>query len=327
MRIVQRDGRLYRYGQKRKVVVFNINVADSMDGKVLDILYKRIDQVVGDMASVGNEFRPGLEAEILGEFVEALDVESILAAADSNSVVRSEESIEEAMKLAKDAVGKQRELLEYASAYKGDDNVGEFKVSLEHVEAFFMGMASELGIEIIERTHKDKGLRLKLPKELAQTLGMLGQQLHVTFDRDLASIRKQIVMVDQNLKLFRYMLDFAKRYKFDGKMATIGSISGEAVVTGILRWQNDQGKRMRQEYSAFLIDCAGAVEENPDSFSQWLKKPAIEAEAVSVEMASMKKLHKTNLRSINKRLSEVSNVDLHPESYQLVSGALVEPLN
>ncbi|MFT5700921.1 MAG: superfamily II DNA or RNA helicase [Desulforhopalus sp.] len=323
MRIVQRVGRLYRYGQKRKVVVFNINVADSMDGKILDILYKRIDQVVGDMASVGNEFRPGLEAEILGEFVEALDVESILAAADSNSVVRSEENIEEAMKLAKDAVGKQRELLEYASAYKGDDNVGEFKVTLEHVEAFFTGMASEFGIEFIERTHKDKGLRLKLPKELAKTLGMLGQQLHVTFDRDLASIRKQIVMVDQNLKLFRYMLDFAKQYKFDGKMASIGTLPGEAIVTGILRWQNDQGKRMRQEYNAFLVAESGAVEKNPDSFSQWLMEPAMEIEAATVEMASMKQLHKTNLQSINNRLSEVSNVDLHPENYQLISGALI----
>lgn len=323
MRIVQRVGRLYRYGQKRKVVVFNINVADSMDGKVLDILYKRIDQVVGDMASVGNEFRPGLEAEILGEFVEALDVESILAAADSNSVVRSEENIEEAMKRAKDAVGKQRELLEYASAYKGDDNVGEFSVTLEHVEAFFRGMASELGVENIERTHKDKGLRIKLPKELATTLGMLGQQLHVTFDRDLASIRKQIVMVDQNLKLFRYMLDYAKRYKFDGKMASISSLSGEAVVTGILRWQNDQGKRMRQEYNAFLIDGSRSVEKNPESFSEWLKAPALQTEGAGAEMASMKQLHKTNLQSINNRLSEVSNVDLHPENYQLVSGALI----
>ena len=37
MRIVQRVGRLYRYGQKKKVVVFNLNVPESMDGNVLDL--------------------------------------------------------------------------------------------------------------------------------------------------------------------------------------------------------------------------------------------------------------------------------------------------
>ena len=130
-------------------------------------------------------------------------------------------------------------------------------------------------------------------------------------------------MVDQNLKLFRHMLDFAKQYKFDGKMASIGTLPGEAIVTGILRWQNDQGKKMRQEYNAFLIDDSGAVEKNPNSFSLWLKDPAAETEAVNVEIANMKKLQKIYVQSINSRLSEVSNVDLHPESYQLVSGALI----
>lgn len=325
MRIVQRVGRLYRYGQKRKVVVFNINVTDSMDGKILDILYKRIDQVVGDMASVGNEFRPGLEAEILGEFVEVLDIESILANADTQSIARSEENIEEAMRRAKDAVEKQRELLEFATAYRGDDAVGDLKISLEHVAAFVNGMMTELGIEVIERTHKDKAMKIKLPKELSNEIGMLGQQLHITFDRDLASRRNQIAMVDQNLHLLQYMLEYAKKYQFDGKMATITGLPGQAIVSGVLRWQNDQGKRMRQEYWAFLIENDGNVCKNPDSFAEWLKSSAPDdtGVVVSTGIDTRKKLYQNTNRSIHDRLGEVSNTDLHPENYQLVNGALI----
>ena len=57
------------------------------------------------------------EAEILGEIAEALDIEDILEKADSLSISRSEKSIEEALQRAKEAVGKQRELLECAAGY------------------------------------------------------------------------------------------------------------------------------------------------------------------------------------------------------------------
>ena len=51
MRLVQRIGRLYRYGQKKRVVVFNIHSPDTLDEQIIDILYSRLEQVVTDMAS------------------------------------------------------------------------------------------------------------------------------------------------------------------------------------------------------------------------------------------------------------------------------------
>ena len=78
MRLVQRVGRLYRYGQKKKVVVINLHVPNSIDNDILTILYQRLYQVVHDMASLGEEFRPGIEDEILGQMAEVLDLEDIL---------------------------------------------------------------------------------------------------------------------------------------------------------------------------------------------------------------------------------------------------------
>jgi superfamily II DNA or RNA helicase len=210
MRLVQRVGRLYRYGQKKKVIVFNMNVAESMDGNILDILYQRIESVVHDMASIGDEFRPGLEAEILGELVEALDVEEIMQKSAQEPLARSRESIEMALRRAREAVKIQRDLLEYVSGYNPEESSGEFKVGLDHVKAFVEGVIAELGIEVIETTHKGKVIRIRLPLELANEIGMAGRHMQITLDRDLASRRKDIEMLDLNSRILLYMLDHVK---------------------------------------------------------------------------------------------------------------------
>ncbi|MCH3090100.1 ATP-dependent helicase, partial [Listeria monocytogenes] len=71
MRLVQRIGRLYRYGQKKKVVVFNIQQTDSLDQNIVDLMYERIDSVVTDLAEIQrHEFNEGLKDEILGQLAE-----------------------------------------------------------------------------------------------------------------------------------------------------------------------------------------------------------------------------------------------------------------
>lgn len=323
MRIVQRVGRLYRYGQKKKVVVFNMNVAESMDGNIIDILYQRIDSVVNDMASIGDEFRPGLEAEILGEFVEALDVEDILRQSAQEPLARSKENIEEALKRAREAVEMQRDLLEYFAGYNSEESSGELKIGLEHVEAFIGGVMSDLGIEIIEITHKGKVMKIRLPLELANGMGKFGRQMQITLDRDIASRRNAIEMLDLNSNLLLYMLDHVKNYHFDGRVASIAGLNGVAIATSILRWQNDQGLRMRQEFGAFLIEADGSVQQNPEQFSAWLKSPATDGQPTPLTTTGRKQLFLAGEHAMHHRLAEVSNIDLHPENYQVVTGGIL----
>lgn len=323
MRLVQRVGRLYRYGQKKKVVVFNMNVTGSMDGHVLNTLYHRIDQVVGDLAGVGNDFHPGLEAEILGELADALDIEDILEKAGSLSISHSERNIEEALIRAKDAVKKQRELLEHAAGYNEDARSGELRLSLEHVKAFVVGMIKELGIEIIEMTHKESVFKIKLPNNISEKIGMAGQILHVTLDRDVASRRKDFHMLDLHSPLLRHMIEYAKSYTFDGRMAFISGLSGQAVMSAILSWQNDQGKRMRQEYSVAVINDDGMIELNPLDYSEWLKSPAKDGDQCDIDGKSRKILYDTALSAFDCKMGETSNSNLHPENCRLINGALM----
>lgn len=70
MRLVQRIGRLYRYGQKQNVLIFNLHQPDSVDERVILTMYQRIEQIVNDLSNVqSHEFNDGLKDEILGSLV------------------------------------------------------------------------------------------------------------------------------------------------------------------------------------------------------------------------------------------------------------------
>src|SRR5690606_13513466 len=111
MRLVQRVGRLYRYGQQERVVVFNLKAANTLDQEILGGMYERLDRVAADMAAVSGENRDGLTEDILGQLIGALDVADVLEEALTTTEERSEERIEEAIRRAKEAAQAQEELL------------------------------------------------------------------------------------------------------------------------------------------------------------------------------------------------------------------------
>jgi len=317
MRLVQRVGRLYRYGQKKKVIVINIHSPQTMDGQILDLLYHRIEQVVQDMSVLGGEFRPGLEAEILGEIADALDIEDVLERAAHLSIKHTRESIEDALKRAQEAVEKQRELLEFASGYDPEEAKGELKISQEHVRSFIEGMFKQLGVEIVETTHKGEVMRIHLPEKLAGDLLLKGRHIRITLNRDIAATRPDIHMMDLDFMLLQYLISRAKSYGFDGRVAKLRNIDASAIVTSILRWQNDQGMRMRQEFAAFIITKAGMVETNPEVFSQWLLEYAKDGDFVGDRKQARNHIN-IAISAMDQRLSEISNIDIHPENRQLI---------
>jgi len=130
---------------------------------------------------------------------------------------------------------------------------------------------------------------------------MAGRQMHVTLDRDLAGRRHPIVMLDLNSRL----------------------LYGDAVMTGILRWQDDQGRRLRQEYGVVQITEEGGVETNSDEFSHWLKLPVVDGALQSLSGSLTKKLFAAGKKEMDKRLAEVSSMNLHPENLQVVTGGFI----
>ena len=320
MRLVQRIGRLYRYGQKKKVVVFNIHQPDTMDQQIINLMYERIDTVVHDLAEVQkNEFNDGLKDEILGELAELIDVEGILQAATLQGIERTRERIDDALRQAQTATAKQRELFEHAaSSYPGALR-DELTITTHHLISFVLGMFDQLGVDVDERTYKGKLLRIRLSEDVMREMGMArnaASRMYVTLDRELASSRPDTHMLDLNSPLMQYLLSKAREYDFGGLAAVVqGNELGEGALFGImLRWQGLQGKRMRQEFVTIQVR-EGQAFMNTVAIGQWLLQPAQSA-GLEPTPELNKALFSCAEGAVNQRLASVSNRYLIPENLQ-----------
>ena len=317
MRLVQRIGRLYRYGQKKRVVVFNIKQDDSLDQKIINLMYERIDSVVNDLAQVQkHEFNDGLRDEILGDLAGLIDIESILHEASNAGMERTEKRIKEALRNAKDATKKQQDLFEYAASSKPSKYQNELAITTEHMVSFVEGMFKQLGIEVIERTHKGRIYKIVLPEVVSEQLGIKqgnSLRMEVTLDRLLAAARPHTHMLDLNSNLMQHLLREALNYNFGGITASVQApeLGEGALLSVMLRWQSPQGRRKRQELA--LIHTNGySTHINTDTISKWLLEPAIFGEhRVSQEKSNQYFLCAEHEAS--KRIAEACNEHLVPE--------------
>lgn len=325
MRLVQRIGRLYRYGQEKRVVVFNMHSPGTVDEQIIDLMYSRIEQVVEDLAGVSNEFNDGLRDDILGDISDLVDINQVLEEATVDGISRTKERIEEALSRAKEATIKQRELFEHAASFDPDETRNELNISKDHGEAFVRGIFALLDIEIVDSTHNDSVWHIRLPEKVQQKIGASRTRYEVTLNRTLAANRPGTHMLDMDSFLMQFLLEEAKSYDFMGLSAVIRdhNLNHVAILTSLLRWQNEQGQRRRQEYTVFGLSSEGSISVNPESFSEWLKKPAATGD-VQINKEHNHVWLKTADQAADSRLSEVSNIHLHPENKQWLSGSWIE---
>ena len=324
MRLVQRIGRLYRYGQQHRVVVFNMHSPDTADEQIMNLMYSRIDQVVDDLAGVSTEFNEQLRDDIMGEVAELVDVESVLNEATTAGIQRTKQRIDEALEIARDSAAKQRELFDYAASFDPNETQDSLTITKAHTKAFIEGMFAILGIQIVETTHKGALWHIRLPEHLPAQLGITKTRLEATLDRHLSSVRPGTHMLDLGSFLMRHLIETAKSYEFQGITAVVESNkAGSAVyATNLLRWQNDQGHRRRQEYTVYAVSENGRVLTNPEAFSNWLVTPAATGNTV-IDTERNKQWFSLITKAADSRLAEVSNKHLHPENSQWISGAWV----
>lgn len=320
MRLVQRIGRLYRYGQERNVVVFNINAPQTVDEQIIELMYERIGQVVHDMAQVGEEFRAGLEDDILGQFAELMDVAEILEDSTVSGIARTEERIEDALRKAREAAEKQRELFEYATSFKSSETKDALRLGPAHLRVFVEGMCALLGFELSTTQSDGRVLTVRLSETVAEKLPQMRKVFQATFDRELASRRPKLHILDLDSPVVAFLLKEAKSYEFGGQTAVIRGIEGRTLCTCMLRWQNDQGTRQRQEFTAFQITERGEVEANPPSFAEWLTQRQDGSDCQPDR--ELARVHRVEYeRAIGDRLAAVANENLHPENRQWVGAA------
>ncbi len=317
MRLVQRIGRLYRYGQQKKVVVLNVHAPQTLDGQIMGMMYDRIEQVVRNLAVLGGEFNDRLADEILGEFSELVDVADILEEASNIGISRTRERIDEALRRAREATEKQRELFEHVSGYDPREGKKELGIGSDHLASFVEAMFERTGVELRGKLHKGAVWEIKLPETLVERMPGRGALWRVTLDRTWGASRPDIHMLDLSSPLMKALIEEAKALAAGGLAVPVADLDGIGLVAAILRWQNDQGRRMRQEFSIVQVAADGTCRLNPEKVSEWLKVPARRSSAPH-QKKTAQQLLQSALEAFDSRLDEVSNLDIHPENRQLI---------
>jgi superfamily II DNA or RNA helicase len=270
-RLVQRIGRLYRYGQTHPVIVFNLHARDSFDNAAVNLMLDRVSQIVRDMAPVGSEFNDRLHAEILGDLLENIDLAGILQAATHLRIERTSSDIEEAISRARRAQQLQAEILAHASGFDPRSLAGTLGMTMAHVDAFVRGMLPYLGIEVAGTSHRGRVLELRLPEEIRGRFQNFGQRtvVRVTTDRRLAQDVADAQLLDFESPFFRHMIERAKSSEMDGVYACVSGGAEGVLAAFVARWQNDQGEPTTEELLTLYL-TEGRIQPNPPLLSDWL---------------------------------------------------------
>jgi len=322
MRLVQRIGRLYRYGQAKKVVVLNVNSPGTVDEQIIALMYQRIEQVVADMAIVqGDEFNEALKDDILGEISNLLDLEEILEQAATTGIERTEARIKDALDRAKDATNLQRDLFRHVARFNPDELANDLIISTAHLQSFIEGMFEQLNIEIVRRILDEKVLQIKIPEKVMTELGTRSSYMDITVERETARSRKNTIMMDMNAPLMRYFIKSACSYDFGGKTAAVHTdqLAGDVFLTADLRWQDLYGRRMKQDFAAFFIK-EKHVYQNPKALGNWLLVKAANGERILDRETNQQLLGLVEMAA-QKVLESHSEPNVIPEHFDWVTAA------
>ena len=278
-RLVQRAGRLYRYGQQKRVIVFNLTAEDGFDNKTLSMMLDRVESIAQAMAEVDDDFRDGLETEIIGDLLERLDIASVLSANRAMDVSRTDEEIDIAIERAREAKRQQENLFAHVEGYNPQATTALYTFGPEDVLAFLEGILPFRGVRIRDRLHNGRTLEIQLPDEMRGRYSEFPPRatvVRVTVDRQIAIRRQNVVPMDFASPFFRNLVEFAKSPEFKGDYASLlGPESGTLTLYKI-RWQNDQGvPRWEALIPIFLKKGAECAVSNPVFFGSLLRSEAI----------------------------------------------------
>lgn len=319
MRLAQRIGRLYRYGQKKRVVAFNLQGLYSEDDRIVGRMYERLEQVAQDMASVDGASSEDLVADIMGELAGLMDVESILENAGRTSSERTEAEIEEALREAQRTADLQARMFEHAVSFDAQALAEDLQMGPEHLKAFVLGMLEIEGAQVIS-SRKAPGRVWRAEGLAAVKLPGISHGGRFTFERQLPPELGVAAVLDMDTALVKELVRRARHYDFQGLTACIDLPGFAEVAAMMLRWQDISGARQHQEMVLVGRRSDGALVCNADEVTQWLLTPTGVIKS-TVEKASSISFVEVVEKEQDKRLSARSNQRLQPESVQWLGAA------
>jgi ERCC4-related helicase len=328
-RLVQRIGRLYRYGQRDKVIVFNLHARDSFDNSAISMMLDRVMTVAREMAPVGSEYNDRLYTEIVGELLENLDLASILQRAEGAREERTRAEIDEAIRQAQKAKELQDEILSYAVGFDPEALGGALGLTMRDVAMFIRAMLPMIEAQIESELYDGRVLELRLPEAMRGDFPEFKSRtvVRVTTDRRLAQRLDGVVLLDFESSFFTYLIAMAKRPDFGG---TYAPLDPQAPLQGMvgayrLRWQNDQGEPMVDEFVVLHSDGAEPVAANPAFLTALLRQDVLTARQPNADLSDRRASLARLRKAAEVRLAAESTRFKHPNGLVLLAAGDLLP--
>lgn len=188
-RLAQRYGRLYRYGQDKRVQVFNFQNAGTIEDKVRQYLEDKTSTAAERLSGVTGETPTEIEEGLLGLFEEHLNYEKIYRDGLAKGNIKpSQKEIDAAVRKAEKAYE-----IAYANLFSKDIapfNPDRFKrevqspLTLEDVKAFVLEFVRREGRRVTEPD--DDMFEFLSPESLRGVPGLKPRYEKVTFNRTTA---------------------------------------------------------------------------------------------------------------------------------------------
>ena len=218
-RLAQRYGRLYRYGQEKRVQVFNFQNAGTIEDKVREYLEKKTRTAADRLSGVTGESSEEIEEGLLGLFDEHLNYEKIYRDGLAKGNIKpSQKEIDEAVKKAEKSYK-----IAYSSLFSKDIapfNPDRFKhevqspLTLEHVKELVLEFVRREGRKV---TQSEEGLfEFILPDSLKRVEGLEQRYQKVTFDRATAIRNSEVEFLAMGHPLTDAILRYCGSADFGG---------------------------------------------------------------------------------------------------------------
>jgi superfamily II DNA or RNA helicase len=275
-RLVQRIGRLYRYGQKKRVQVLNLQSDDGFDNAALGLMLDRVTTIAADMAVVAGDGKEALAADILGEILSNIDMGEILERAQSMKFEQTQEDIEAAIARAREARVAEADILQYASVSQTQVNGG---FDGRHMVSFLRAMAPYADYHLRQELHEGKTLEIQLSESGIRQWPEFGRRsvVRLTVDHIRARRDPSLYLMDFESNFVRYLAELAsERRIFDGLYGEAETVAGEEaslMTVHRLRWQDLSGQLLEEDLVPVMSTRNGIREMDRKAFSELLVKP------------------------------------------------------
>jgi superfamily II DNA or RNA helicase len=272
-RLVQRIGRLYRYGQRRRVQVINLHAEDGFDNSALALMMDRVATIAQDMSHVDGVDQGALAADILGDLMSHIDMESILERAVSMRLEQTEEEIEAAIRLAQEARQVEADILDHAAAHQPRVSGG---FEARHMVSFVRGASPHLGVAVRSVQHDGRTLELEIPEELVGVWPEFRRRrvVRLTTDHQRLAEDKDLVPMDFETGFVRRLSDLAlSRSPFDGLYAETSRSGSGLLSVHQVRWQSLSGEILEEELIPLILNGELVEEMAHEAFAELLLNP------------------------------------------------------